>query len=470
SYLVSNAIVLPFSGWVSGMIGRKRFYMLSVLLFTISSALCGLAPSLPALIFFRVLQGIGGGGLQPSEQAILVDTFPPAKRGMAMAVYGMAILVAPILGPTLGGFITDHYSWRWIFYINIPVGCLSLFLSNLVLEDPPYLEAQRAARRGKPIQVDYIGLGLLALGLGAFQIMLDKGQEEDWFGSHLIVTLAVVAGVTLIAAIFWELHHPHPMVNLRLLKDRNFAFCGIVIFSAFGVLYGSTVLLPTMMQTLMGYSATLAGLVMSPAGFFTMLEMPIIGILLSRGVDARWLIMTGLGIVAVAAWWMSTLSLEVTPYNILWPRIVQTLGAGLLWVPINTAAYLYVPRDQTSNASGLFNLIRNEGASIGVAMATTLLQRHSQMHQLRLSEHVTATSPAAGNMLSHLSAALGNGDPVQSVERAHRAVYGLVQQQALLLSYLDLFRIFALASLFVIPLVLLMRRAVPHKGAEMAVH
>ena len=375
SYLVANAIVLPLSGWLSSILGRKRFYMMCVLMFTISSMMCGLATSLGQLIFFRVLQGMGGGGLQPSEQAILVDTFPPQKRGMAMAVYGMAILCAPILGPTLGGWITDNYSWRWIFFINAPVGCLSLMLSSIVLRDPPHLIAKRAELRKKKFQIDYIGLSLLTLGLGTLEVVLDKGQEVDWFGSRMIVWMSAIAVVSLVSVVIWELKHPQPIINLRLLKERNFRFCALVLFFAFGVLYGSTVLLPEMMQNLMGYSATKAGMVMSPAGLFTILEMPIIGLLLGRRVDARWLIMSGLGVVGCAAFWMSSMSLAAGPYQLIVPRIVQTLGAGMLWVPGNTAAYMYIPRDQTSNASGLFNLIRNEGSSIGVSVVTTFLVR-----------------------------------------------------------------------------------------------
>jgi DHA2 family multidrug resistance protein len=469
SYLVSTAIALPLSGWLSTLIGRKRFYMLSVFLFTLSSTLCGMATSLGQLVFFRVLQGIGGGGLQPSEQAILVDTFPPAKRGMAMAVYGMTILVAPVLGPTLGGWITDNYSWRWIFYINVPVGLLSLFLSNLVVEDPPYLKAQRADLRSRPFQMDYIGLGLLALGLAALEIILDKGQQEDWFGSPFIVRLTIVAVVTLVAAVVWELRHPNPIINLRLLKDRNFLFCGIVIFFAFAVLYGSTVLLPQMLQTLMGYSATMAGLVLSPAGLFTIIEMPIIGILLARKVDARWLIMAGLLIVALASFWMSCLNIQVAPSQVIWPRIVQTLGAGLLWVPINTAAYLYVPKEQTNNASGLFNLIRNEGSSIGVSVVTTFLQRNSQFHQNFLVGHINSFNPLATNALQQMGQLGGTGDSVAASRRGLARVYETVQAQALTLSYLDMFRLFAVASLVVVPVVLLMRRSVAQGGA-MAAH
>ena len=261
SYLAANAVVLPLSGWLSSVLGRKRFFLICVTLFTISSAMCGIAGSLAQLIFFRVLQGLSGGGLQPSVQAILVDTFPARKRGMAMAMYGMAIMVAPILGPTLGGWITDNYSWRWIFFINVPVGILSFTLSNIVLQDPPYLKEQRAALRSRPVRVDYIGLGLLAIGLASLELFLDKGQEKDWFGSRMITMMAIVAGVALVSAVIWELRHPNPIVNFRLLKDRNFLFCSITeLFCSFGVLYGSTVLLPQMLQTLMGYSATRAGL------------------------------------------------------------------------------------------------------------------------------------------------------------------------------------------------------------------
>jgi DHA2 family multidrug resistance protein len=469
SYLVANAIALPMSGWLSTLIGRKRFYMTCVALFTLSSALCGMATSLGQLVFFRVLQGVGGGGLQPSEQAILVDTFPPQKRGMAMAVYGMAILVAPILGPTLGGWITDNYSWRWIFYINVPVGCLSLFLSNLVVEDPPYLKAQRATLRSKALQIDYIGLGLLALGLGTLEVVFDKGQQEDWFGSRFIVTLTTIGVIALAFAIIWELRHPSPIINLYLFKDRNFLFCAVIIFCVFGVLYGSSVLLPQMLQTLMGYSATMAGMVMSPAGFFTMLEMPIIGILLSRKVDARWLIIAGLLIVAAATFWMSTLTLQVSPGQLIWPRIVQTLGAGLLWVPINTAAYLNIPKEQTNNASGIFSLIRNEGSSIGVAVVTTLLQRHAQLHQTWLVGHVTPLHPQAAAVLQQMSGIGGPGDGVTGTQQGLARLYGLVQREAQTLAYLDMYRFFAFASLLAIPLVLLMRRSVA-KGGELAAH
>jgi MFS transporter, DHA2 family, multidrug resistance protein len=471
SYLVANAIVLPLTGWLSTIIGRKRFYMTCVILFTASSALCGMATSIEQLVFFRVLQGLAGGGLQPSEQAILMDTFPPARRGMAMAVYTLAILVAPVLGPTLGGYITENYSWRWIFYINIPVGIFSVFLSGLVLEDPPHLKARRAELKGKPLRIDFIGLSLLSLGLAALELLLDKGQEHDWFDSPFIVELAVVAAVALIAVIFWELRHPAPIVNLRLFGDRNFAAASVCVFCAFGVLYGSNVLLPQMLQTLMGYSALDAGLVLSPAGFVTMLEMPVIGILLSRGFDARKLIVAGLLALGTASLWMSGLNLGVSPGMVISPRNFQTLGAGLMFVPINLVAFAFVPRDQTNNASGLFSLVRNEGSSIGVALTNTLLQRRTQFHQFRLTEHIDALNPTASHWLSGISGALQSrgGDPALAHRQGLQIMYQAVQQQASAVSYLDMFWLFAMLSFAAVPLVFLMKRSASD-GGGISVH
>jgi MFS transporter, DHA2 family, multidrug resistance protein len=468
SYLVSNAVVLPLSGWMSGVIGRKRFNMLCVLLFTMSSALCGMAGSLRMLILFRVLQGVGGGGLQPSVQAILIDTFPPYKRGMAMAVYALAIMVAPVIGPTMGGWITDNYSWRWIFYINVPVGIVSLILTQIMLQDPPHLVAARLAMRGKPLRIDYIGLGLIAVGLATLEIALDQGQEKDWFASSWIVFLIVTAVITLVSAVFWELWHPEPIVNLRLFKDRNFGLCCLVIFFVFAVLYGTTVLLPEMLQTLMGYSATAAGWVLSPAGLVAMAEMPIIGILLSRGFDARKMIVIGLLFVAAATYWMSHLNLQVSESQVIWPRIVQVMGAGLMFVPINTVAYRFIPRSQTGNASGLFALIRNEAASIGVATVTTLLQRHTQVHQQSLIAHINLLNPLATDALHRISSVL---DPTNASGGAValRVLYGEIQRQAGVLSYLEMFRMFSLATVMVIPLVMIMRRSTATAGA-MAAH
>ncbi len=471
SYLVANAVILPLTGWLSSIIGRKRFYLTCVVLFTISSALCGMATSIEQLVFFRVLQGLAGGGLQPSEQAILMDTFPPARRGMAMAVYTLAILVAPVLGPTLGGYITENYSWRWIFYINLPVGLISVFLSGMLLEDPPYLKAQRAARKGQPFRIDFIGLSLLSIGLASLELMLDKGQEHDWFDSPFIVRLAVVAAVSLVAVVVWELRHPAPIINLRLFRDRNFTAASVCVFCAFGVLYGSNVLLPQMLQTLMGYSALNAGLVLSPAGFVTMLEMPVIGILLSRGVDARKMIAAGLLTVAIASLWMSGLNLGVSPGMVISPRNFQTLGAGLMFVPLNLAAYAFIPKDQTNNASGLFSLVRNEGSSIGVALTNTLLQRRTQFHQFRMTEHLNPLNPMASRWISGISASFqAHGSGQAAAQRQGlRMMYQVVQQQASAVSYLDMFWLFAMLSFAVIPLAFLMKR-LTSDGGNLAVH
>ncbi len=468
SYLVSNAVILPLSGWLTTLMGRKRFNMTCVAIFTVSSVLCGLATSLPMLISFRILQGIGGGGLQPSVQAILLDTFPAAKRGMAMAVYGMAVLVAPVLGPTLGGWITDNYSWRWIFYINLPVGIISLILTQIVLRDPPYMIAQRAARKGKPIRVDFVGLSLIALGLASLEVVLDKGQESDWFGSNFIIILAAIAGFALIGAVVWELVHPAPIVNLRLFGERNFMLSCLVIFFIYATLYASTVLLPQMMQTLMGYSATQAGLVLSPAGLVTMAEMPIIGILLSRGFDPRRMIAFGLLIAAVAAFMMARLDLLVSEKDVIWPRIVQVLGAGMMFVPINTVAYRFIPKSETNNASGLFSLVRNEAASIGVASVSTMLASRVQTHQVNLVGHINILNPMATALMKQAAGVFGPGDPTNG-RAALATIYGLVQQQAAILSYLDMFRLFGVLTLLVIPLMIFMRRP-GHGGEPIAAH
>lgn len=471
SYLVANAIVLPLSGWLSSVLGRKRFYLGCVVVFTVSSALCGMATSIEQLVLFRVLQGLGGGGLQPSEQAILMDTFPPAKRGMAMAIYVIAILVAPVLGPTLGGWITDNYSWRWIFYINLPVGILSIVLSGLLLEDPPYLKAQRAERKGKPLRVDFVGLGLLSIGLASLELVLDKGQTHDWFSSPFIVKMTVIAVVGLVAAVIWELNHKDPIVNLRVLKERNFLFASITVFCAFIVVYGSTALLPQMLQNLMGYTALSSGLVLSPAGLITMIEMPIIGILLSKGADARRLCVAGLVIVAISTFWMSGLNLEVSASQVIWPRVAQMMGMALLIVPINTVAYAFVPKEQTNNASGLFALIRNEGSSIGIALSNLMIQRRTQFHQHRLVENLHPLNPVANNWLNTTTMGLlpRAGSFGAARRQAFAMLNGVVQRQASAMSFLDLFWLFGLLTLAVVPVVFFMKKALA-TGDSLAVH
>ena len=471
SYLVANAVVLPLSGWLSGLIGRKRFYLTSVCLFTISSALCGMATSIEQLVFFRVLQGLGGGGLQPSEQAILMDTFPLKKRGMAMAIYGMAVLCAPVLGPTLGGYITDNYSWRWIFYINLPVGVLSLILTSIVVEDPPFLTAMYRERRRERARVDVIGLSLLTIGLASLEIVLDKGETYDWFGSPFIVRMTVICVASLVGAVLYELWHPNPIVNLRLFKDRNFAVATSVAFFVFAVVYGSTMLLPQLLQLLMGYTALNAGLVLSPAGLATIIAMPFIGLALTKGVDARWLMLAGLVSIGASSFWMAGMNIYVAPGQMIWPRNCMMLGAAMLFVPLSTAAYTYLPKEQTNNASGLFNLFRNEGGSVGVSLTTTLLRRQTQFHHARLAEHVDRFNPITTHWLGEIARGMqrGGSDTVLAGRQALRMLEGTVTQQAAAMAYFDLFWLYAVLALAMIPLIFLMKRSVSEGGA-LAVH
>ena len=466
SYLVSNAIVLPLSGWFSSLIGRKRFYMLCVALFTASSFLCGLAPSLGMLVFFRILQGAGGGGLQPSEQAILTDTFPPAKRGMAFAIYGVAVVVAPTIGPWVGGWITDNFTWRWIFYINIPVGIISLLLTSALISDPPYMKRQNL-REG--LRIDYIGIGLLSLGLGSMQIILDKGQRDDWFGSNFIRIFAILMAVGLVAAVIWELRSKDPVVDLRMLKDRNFALSTVSMFFLGFVLYASTVMLPQFMQILLGYNAETSGQALMPGGLVIMACMPLAGMLVSK-VEARWLIACGSVIVAASLVVMSRWNLEIDFWTAASGRMIQGLGLAFLFIPINVAAFAFVPKDKTNMGTGIINLARNVGASVGIATVTTLLDRRAQVHQNFLVEHVNATNPAYQamvNSMTHRLTAAGSS-AAQAAGQSNGLVYGMIQRQSSLLAYLDNFRMLALIFLLLIPLMFLMKKSKP--GGMLPVH
>ncbi len=472
TYLVANAVVLPASGWVSGLIGRKRFYMGCVALFTISSILCGMAPNLLWLLVCRIFQGMGGGGLQPSEQAILLDTFPARKIGMAMAVYGIAVLFAPIIGPTLGGYITENYNWRWIFYINVPVGCLSLVLTSLVVRDPPHMEAERKARRGKPLNLDLWGLGLIAVGLAALEIVYDRGQENDWFNSRLVLVLIVVGIVSLSTAVAWELRHPHPVLNLRLWKDRNFAAGCLIIYVVFAVLYGSNVLLPQMLQEVFGYDAYTAGLIMSPGGIAVMVFMPISGYLLGRGAQPRYLILFGIVSLAAASYWSALLNIEVSPWILVVRRCAQLFGMGFIFAPINAVAYENLPAEQRTNATGLFNMLRNEGASLGIAVVNVVLAQRGQFHQSRMSEGLTAFDPPFVDARTALTQQFHRAgyDTVTAGRMALDQIYRVVQQQAAAMSYFDLFWMFSIAAYCVAPLVFLLRRSSFTKGADILVH
>src|SRR6516164_8740051 len=396
SYLVSNAIILPLSGWLSSVVGRKRFYMTCVAIFTVSSFLCGFAASLGMLVVFRILQGIGGGGLQPSEQAILNDTFPIAKRGMAFAVYGIAVVVAPTIGPWLGGFITDNYSWRWIFYINVPVGIISLVLTYFLVSDPPYM---KRVNLKDGFRVDYVGLGLISLGLGSMQIILDKGQREDWFASNFIRVFMVLMLVGLVAGVIWELRTKDPVVDFRMLKNRNFAIATTAMFFLGFVLYASTMLIPEMLQELLGYPAEMAGLALSPGGALIMLTMPVVGFLVSK-VDTRYLITFGCTISASSLLVMAGWNLQLDFRHAVLGRMMQAFGLAFLFIPINVSAFSYVPRELTNMGTGIINLARNIGASVGLATVTTLLERRTQAHQARLMDHVNNMNPTLNNMVN----------------------------------------------------------------------
>ncbi|HEY6305564.1 MAG TPA: DHA2 family efflux MFS transporter permease subunit [Candidatus Angelobacter sp.] len=452
SYLVSNAIVLPLTGWLANRFGRRNLLLLSVTGFTCFSFLCGIAPNLPALIVFRVLQGATGGGLQPLSQAILMEAFPPAKRASAMAFWALGIVVAPMLGPVLGGWITDSYSWRWLFYINIPVGLAAATMISLFIFDPPYI------RRGKG-GVDYWGIGMLAVGIGALQIMLDKGQEADWFQSHFIVVLFALTVAGLALFVVRQLVTEHPVVNLRIFKNGTYS-TGVFMMTVVGfVLYGSTVLLPVWLQTLMGYSALQAGMAMLPRGLGSFLFMPIVGLLMAK-IDARKLLATGLVVAAFSLYLLSRLNLNAGYWDIFWPQLLQGLSMGMLFVPLTTVTNGPIPKEQMGNATSLFNLMRNIGASIGIASVTTIVARHSQAHASVLAGHVTMYDPAAVAMLNSIKSGLiaSGMDPTTAAKQAYATAFGIVQRHAAMLSYLDAFFLLAMMFIAVIPLILIMKK------------
>ena len=461
SYLVSNAIVLPLTGWFSMLFGRKRFFMGCVVIFTVSSFLCGLAPNLPVLVILRVIQGAGGGGLQPVSQAILVESFDQKRQGMAMAVYGMGVVVAPIIGPTLGGWITDSYSWRWIFFINIPVGILALLMTSTLIKDPPYL-VRKGLKDG--LKIDFVGLGLLSVGLGFLQVMLDKGQTDDWFGSHFIVTCAALALIGLVGVIIWELRQKEPMIDLRLLKDKNFSVATLTMFALGVVLYGTTVLLPILVQTLMGYTAMLSGLVLSPGAVITMFTMPLVGWLLGR-YEARWLVVLGLVILSIGMSQLAQIDLTVSFWTLVLIWCISRGGLGFLFVPINVMAFYFVPREKTNNATGLINLARNIGGSMGISLVTTLVARRTQVHQNILVSHMTPYDHTYQSMLNGTSRMLqsGGASATQALSQANGLLYGEMLRQAAMLSYIDVFWWLAATCLVMIPLMFLMKKMRPGK-------
>jgi MFS transporter, DHA2 family, multidrug resistance protein len=444
SYLVSNAIVLPISGWLAGVFGRKRFFMMCLASFTVSSLLCGIAPSLGAIIFFRVLQGIGGGGLQPMAQAILADVFPPEKRGLAFALYGVTAVVAPTIGPTLGGWITDNYTWRWIFFINLPVGILALLLVYRLVDDPPW--AKRV--KGAGIKIDYIGISLLALGVGALQIMLDKGQEDDWFGSRFILTLAILAAAGLISLVIWEWFYKSPIIEVKLFKNLNFLGANGMMFILGLMYFASLVMMPLFLQSLLGYTAESAGLVLSGGGVLLLLLMPVVGVLSSK-VQARYLVAFGWLALAIGMYVSSQrLDLDVSFRSSALLRLLQVLGLPFLFVPINLASYVGMPAEKSGSVAGLVNFMRNMGSSVGTSLVTTLLERRAQVHQVYLVANVTRGRPELLNQVAGLTARLSAAG--MNVERAaaqaHAIIFRNVIAQATTLAYLDTFLYLAVAS------------------------
>ncbi len=465
SYLVSNAIVLPLSGWLSSIVGRKNFYMGCVALFTISSFMCGLAPNLAVLIICRILQGAGGGGLQPSEQAILADTFPPAKRGMAFAIYGVAVVTAPAIGPTLGGWITDNFTWRWIFFINIPVGILSMLLTSRLIQDPPYFRRRKLAET----HIDFTGLGFVALGLGTLQVVLDKGQRDDWFESRFIVWMTLIAVTSLIFVIYWEWHNKDPIIDLHLFRERTFGISNLLMFMLGFALLGSTLLLPLFMQTLLGYTAQQAGLALMPGGFTIMLLLPLVGFLLSR-YSPRWLLVFGLIVLSASLFHMTNFDLDIDFRTTTTARLLQAVGMAFLFVPINTAAYAFLPREKNNAASGLMNLARNMGGSVGISVVTTMLDRRTQVHLTEFARHLSGANPALKAMLNGASKAMqAHGVSAAGAnQQAYALIQGTVQRQATMLAYIDCFWLLGVSILLMVPAVFLMKKSKP--GGGMAVH
>ncbi|HVZ89343.1 MAG TPA: DHA2 family efflux MFS transporter permease subunit [Polyangia bacterium] len=459
SYLVSNAVILPISGWIASKVGRKRFYMTCVMLFTGSSFLCGIAPSLGTLIFFRVLQGLGGGGLGPSEQAILADTFPPAKRGMAFAVYGMAVVLAPAIGPTLGGFITDHFNWRWIFFINVPVGLLSLTLTQRVVSDPPHMVAAKEKTGG----IDYIGLSLIAVGLGALEIVLDKGQEDEWFASPFILGASVIAAIALISFVVWESKQEHPVVDVKMFKNRTFAAANVMMLTLGIALFGSTVLLPQYLQVLMGYTAQQSGMALSPGGFVVIALLPFVGFLVSR-VDSRYMIAFGFMMLSASLFYMTRHLYEGIDFRTaIQLRVIQSIGLPFLFIPINTLVYAGVAPEKNNAVSGIVNLSRNMGGDIGIAAVTTLIARRSQFHQSTLVTKASNFDPSFTLRIQGLAQAFERAG-ASAADASHKAlavVYFQIQQQAATLSFIDALKMLAVVTGLMIPLLFFTQKSRP---------
>ena len=458
SYLVANAVILPSSSWFAQRFGRKNFLLVCIVIFTVSSFLCGAATSLGWILIARTIQGAGGGALQPISQAILLESFPPEKRGSAMAVFALGVVVAPVLGPTLGGWLTDQYSWRWAFYINVPIGILAVLMISRFIEDPPYI------RSAKPGRIDAIGLGLLAVWLGAMQIILDKGQEDDWFGATWIRWAAVILVVAFVAFLIRQLVIRHPIVNLAVFKDRNFAFGCLLVGLLGSVVYGLVTILPLFYQTLMNYTASAAGIAVSPRGLGAILIMPVAA-LLSSHVDNRWLIAIGFVIIGITGIWMSHLTLDISQWSLTWPVILSGAGTGLVFVTLSTLAMGTLPKDQIGNASGLYNLFRNVGGSVGISVVNTIVARHSQSHRLELAHNLNGGS-LFQSALSHIHSVVSLHAVSRLAQlRSYALIQNLLDQQATVYSYVDDLRYTAALCFLCAPIVFFIRRVKPKPGA-----
>lgn len=465
SYLVANAVVLPMTGWLSRVFGRKRFLMTCIVLFTLASLLCGAAPNLASLIFFRVLQGAAGGALIPISQAILMETFPPNQRGMAMAIFGVGAMFGPIVGPALGGWVTDNMNWRWIFYINLPVGIIAMAMCAFFIFDPDYLK-----QKAEKLRIDYWGLFLLTTSMGSLQVVLDKGQQEDWFSSSFIITFSLIFIFSMIALIRVELTHEHPIINLRLFKNVSFSSGNLIMFVVGFCLYSSIMLIPLFLQTLMGYSATDAGMVMAPGGVATLITMPFIGAALAKR-DGRKIVLFGLLLGATSMFIMQGLNLQGSFWDYTWPRIVLGVGLAMIFVPLTTVTLATISRTEMGNATGMFNLLRNIGGSVGIAMAATLLARYGQFYQTGLVAHVTPYNPTFQMRIAELKQALiAKGISItQADHTALGMIYGEVRRQAGVLAFNRIFFIIGLAFLIIIPLLLLLKRPT-HQSDPPTVH
>lgn len=463
SYLVANAIILPLTGWLSNFFGRKRMLMFSVTGFTIASFLCGLAPSLPFLVVCRIVQGACGGGLQPISQAILLESFPPEDRGKAMGFWGLGIVVAPMLGPVLGGWLTDSYSWRWVFYINVPIGIVSILMTSLFIFDPSYI--RRASQK-----IDYWGIGMLAVGIATLQIVLDKGQEKDWFGTDWITALAVISGVVLVVFLFYELRTKDPVVNLRVFTNRTYS-TGVFLMSLLGVgLYGTTVLIPLILQTLLGYPAIRAGLAMAPRGLGSFIAMPVVGMIMTK-FDPRKMLTLGMVVCGITLFQISRLNLNAGFWDFCWPQFFMGLSLGLIFVPLTTISMAPIRKENMGNATSLFNLVRNLGGSIGISAVSTMQTRFQQRNINQLGAHVTPYNTSARNMMNSLQGMFVSrgSDIATAAHQARAAMFGLVARQASMLAYNSIFLILAGLFLLMLPFIFLMRRP-QTRGGPLALH